>query len=41
MLPVDEENLTEGFEVETDPEDLSASPYGWNSDGTTNTTDTS
>ncbi|EIM86164.1 metalloprotease [Stereum hirsutum FP-91666 SS1] len=42
VLPIDEEDLTEGFQTITDPMDTTASPYGWNSlDGTTVSTDTS
>ncbi|KAK7687007.1 hypothetical protein QCA50_009506 [Cerrena zonata] len=40
VLPITKEILTEGFEVLTDPQDLTASPNGWHSDGTTSTTTT-
>jgi extracellular elastinolytic metalloproteinase len=40
VLPVTKETLTEGFQVLTDPQDLTASPDGWHSDGTTTTTTT-
>lgn len=40
VLPITKEVLTEGFEVLTDPQDLTASPDGWHSDGTTSTTTT-
>ncbi|KAG6844364.1 hypothetical protein H0H93_016533, partial [Arthromyces matolae] len=38
VLPFTKEILTQGFETVTDPQDLLASPYGWHSTGTTNTT---
>lgn len=41
MLPITKETPPEGFELLADPEDLTVSPDGWHSDGTTNTTDTS
>ncbi|KAJ6628602.1 Fungalysin metallopeptidase-domain-containing protein [Mycena sp. CBHHK59/15] len=40
VLPITKEVLTDGFETLVDPEDLIASPDGWHSDGTTNTTST-
>ncbi|KAJ7676842.1 Fungalysin metallopeptidase-domain-containing protein [Mycena polygramma] len=40
-LPITKETLLEGFEDIVDPADVKASPFGWHSDGTTNTTDTS
>ncbi|KAG5653861.1 hypothetical protein H0H81_009940 [Sphagnurus paluster] len=40
VLPITKEVLTEGFETLTDPQDLSASPNGWHSTGTTSTTST-
>ncbi|TCD67860.1 hypothetical protein EIP91_011857 [Steccherinum ochraceum] len=40
VLPIQKEVLTEGFEVLTDPQDTTASPDGWHSDGTTTTTTT-
>ncbi|KAH8107793.1 Fungalysin metallopeptidase-domain-containing protein [Cristinia sonorae] len=40
VLPIQKEILTEGFEVLTDPQDVTASPQGWHSDGTTTTTTT-
>ncbi|KAJ7161771.1 Fungalysin metallopeptidase-domain-containing protein [Mycena crocata] len=41
VLPIWKETLLEGFETVVDPADLEASPLGWHSDGTTNTTTTS
>ena len=41
VLPITKETLLEGFETLTDPANTAASPNGWNSDGTTATTDTS
>ncbi|TBU38083.1 Fungalysin metallopeptidase-domain-containing protein [Dichomitus squalens] len=41
VLPITKETLLEGFETLTDPANTAASPNGWNSDGTTTTTDTS
>ncbi|KAG6905449.1 hypothetical protein DXG01_002595 [Tephrocybe rancida] len=38
VLPFTKEVLTQGFETVTDPQDLVASPYGWHSTVTTNTT---
>ncbi|KAI3595093.1 putative extracellular elastinolytic metalloproteinase precursor [Moniliophthora roreri] len=38
VLPFQEELLTQGFQVLTDPQDLTVSPEGWHSDGTTSTT---
>ncbi|KAG5641142.1 hypothetical protein DXG03_005893 [Asterophora parasitica] len=38
VLPITKETPAEGFETLTDPQDLTASPYGWHSTGTTNTT---
>ncbi|KAG6816129.1 hypothetical protein H0H87_008441 [Tephrocybe sp. NHM501043] len=40
VLPFSKEILTQGFETVTDPQDLTASPYGWHSTSTTNTTTT-
>ncbi|KAK7055769.1 extracellular metallo proteinase mep [Favolaschia claudopus] len=40
VLPITKETLLEGFEDVVDPADLEASPLGWHSDGTTNTTAT-
>ncbi|KAI0291811.1 Fungalysin metallopeptidase-domain-containing protein [Multifurca ochricompacta] len=40
VLPINEEVLTQGFQTLTDPQDLTASPDGWHSDGTTSTTTT-
>ncbi|KAJ7093265.1 Fungalysin metallopeptidase-domain-containing protein [Mycena belliarum] len=40
VLPLTKEVLTQGFETLTDPQDLTASPNGWHSDGTTTTTTT-
>ncbi|KAJ7464297.1 Fungalysin metallopeptidase-domain-containing protein [Mycena galericulata] len=40
VLPITKEILTEGFETVGDPADPLASPDGWHSDGTTNTTTT-
>ncbi|KAJ7603881.1 hypothetical protein DFH06DRAFT_1310814 [Mycena polygramma] len=40
-LPITKETLLDGFEDIEDPADVKASPFGWHSDGTTNTTDTS
>ncbi|KAF8172673.1 Fungalysin metallopeptidase-domain-containing protein [Pholiota molesta] len=41
VLPMQDEILTQGFQTLVDPEDLTASPLGWHSTGTTNTTVTS
>ncbi|TFY63997.1 hypothetical protein EVG20_g6103 [Dentipellis fragilis] len=38
VLPANKEILTDGFQTLTDPQDVAASPDGWHSDGTTNTT---
>ncbi|KAF8162125.1 Fungalysin metallopeptidase-domain-containing protein, partial [Pholiota molesta] len=38
VLPMQDEILTQGFQTLVDPEDLTASPLGWHSTGTTNTT---
>ncbi|KAF9486110.1 hypothetical protein BDN70DRAFT_794602 [Pholiota conissans] len=38
VLPMQEEILTQGFQTLVDPADLTASPLGWHSTGTTNTT---
>ncbi|KAJ7065817.1 Fungalysin metallopeptidase-domain-containing protein [Mycena amicta] len=40
VLPIQEEILTQGFQTLVDPQDTLASPDGWHSDGTTNTTTT-
>ncbi|KAF9008256.1 Fungalysin metallopeptidase-domain-containing protein [Cyathus striatus] len=40
VLPLTKEYLTQGFETLTDPQDTTASPQGWHSDGTTSTTTT-
>ncbi|KAL4252742.1 Extracellular metalloproteinase [Abortiporus biennis] len=40
VLPINKEILTEGFENLVDPQDTTASPFGWHSDGTTSTTTT-
>ncbi|KAF4616615.1 hypothetical protein D9613_008897 [Agrocybe pediades] len=40
VLPLQKEILTQGFETVTDPQDTTASPQGWHSDGTTSTTTT-
>ncbi|KAJ7041644.1 Fungalysin metallopeptidase-domain-containing protein [Mycena alexandri] len=40
VLPIYKEDLTEGFETLTDPQDLTASPLGWHNDGTTSFTNT-
>lgn len=40
VLPIQKETLPEGFQVLTDPQDVTASPQGWHSDGTTSTTTT-
>ena len=40
VLPITKETLPEGVEVLTDPQNPAASPDGWHSDGTTNTTTT-
>ncbi|KAI0797286.1 Fungalysin metallopeptidase-domain-containing protein [Irpex lacteus] len=41
VLPITKETPPEGLQLLTNPEDLTASPDGWNNDGTTSTTDTS
>ncbi|KAF8952901.1 hypothetical protein BDZ97DRAFT_2065989 [Flammula alnicola] len=38
VLPLQKETLTDGFETLTDPQDLTASPDGWHSTGTTSYT---
>ncbi|KAI0692817.1 Fungalysin metallopeptidase-domain-containing protein [Cerioporus squamosus] len=40
VLPITKEIPTEGFQTLTDPQDTTASPQGWHSDGTTSTTTT-
>ncbi|KAJ7590715.1 Fungalysin metallopeptidase-domain-containing protein [Mycena floridula] len=40
VLPISKQDPDQGLETLVDPEDLLASPEGWNSDGTTNTTTT-
>ncbi|RDB18735.1 Extracellular metalloproteinase mep [Hypsizygus marmoreus] len=40
VLPITKEILTQGFETLTDPQDVTASPNGWHSTGTTSTTAT-
>ncbi|PSS38032.1 hypothetical protein PHLCEN_2v117 [Hermanssonia centrifuga] len=40
VLPITKETLPEGFELLVDPQDTTASPDGWHSDGTTTTTTT-
>ncbi|KAI0363435.1 hypothetical protein BV20DRAFT_958322 [Pilatotrama ljubarskyi] len=40
VLPIWKETLTQGFQTLTDPQDTTASPQGWHSDGTTSTTTT-
>jgi Zn-dependent metalloprotease len=40
VLPLPKGNPNDGFEVVTDPENVQASPKGWNSDGITSYTDT-
>ncbi|KAI0765479.1 Fungalysin metallopeptidase-domain-containing protein [Fomes fomentarius] len=40
VLPIWKEIPTEGFQTLTDPQDTTASPQGWHSDGTTSTTTT-
>nr|VWO94070.1 Extracellular metalloproteinase 5 (EC (Fungalysin MEP5) [Ganoderma boninense] len=42
VLPITKQNILQGFETLTDPQNLASSPYGWHSeDGTTSTNDTS
>ncbi|KAF6756916.1 Fungalysin metallopeptidase-domain-containing protein [Ephemerocybe angulata] len=41
VLPIQKQDLREGFEVVLDPQDPTASPRGWHYFGTTNTTNTS
>ncbi|KAJ7461624.1 Fungalysin metallopeptidase-domain-containing protein [Mycena latifolia] len=41
VLPIYKQNLTEGFELLENPQDLFSSPLGWHNDGTTATNDTS
>ena len=41
VLPITKQNITQGSETLTDPQNLAASPLGWHNDGVTNTTDTS
>lgn len=38
VVPIQEEDLTEGFQTLTDPQNTASSPFGWHSDGTTSTT---
>ncbi|KAF9456503.1 Fungalysin metallopeptidase-domain-containing protein [Collybia nuda] len=38
VLPITKEILTQGFQTLVDPQDMLASPLGWHSSGTTNTT---
>ncbi|KAH8089905.1 Fungalysin metallopeptidase-domain-containing protein [Cristinia sonorae] len=40
VLPITKQDVREGFETLTDPQDTTASPQGWHSDGTTSTTTT-
>ncbi|KAF9486176.1 hypothetical protein BDN70DRAFT_988183 [Pholiota conissans] len=40
VLPLQKEILTQGFETLVDPQDLTASPYGWHATSTTNYTTT-
>ncbi|KAI0688605.1 Fungalysin metallopeptidase-domain-containing protein [Cytidiella melzeri] len=40
VLPITKETPPEGQQLLTNPEDLASSPDGWNSNGTTTTTDT-
>ncbi|EIW51569.1 uncharacterized protein TRAVEDRAFT_176097 [Trametes versicolor FP-101664 SS1] len=40
VLPITKEVLTQGFQTVVDPQDTTASPNGWHSDGTTTTTTT-
>ncbi|KIL64821.1 hypothetical protein M378DRAFT_186614 [Amanita muscaria Koide BX008] len=40
VLPIQKEVLDSGLETLTDPEDTLGSPFGWHSDGSTNTTST-
>lgn len=40
VLPVQELSIDEGQETLTDPQDVLGSPFGWHSDGSTNTTAT-
>ncbi|KAG6819842.1 hypothetical protein H0H93_008045 [Arthromyces matolae] len=41
VVPIHKETFTEGEETLVDPQDPSASPFGWHSDGTSNSTNTS
>ncbi|KAJ7176987.1 Fungalysin metallopeptidase-domain-containing protein [Mycena filopes] len=41
VLPISKQDVTQGIEVLTDPQDLAASPLGWHNDGTTTSNDTS
>ncbi|KAF5346156.1 hypothetical protein D9758_009963 [Tetrapyrgos nigripes] len=41
VLPIEKQNITQGFETLTDPQNTASSPQGWHSNGTTSTTDTS
>ncbi|TFK49223.1 hypothetical protein OE88DRAFT_1713503 [Heliocybe sulcata] len=38
VIPIQEEDLTDGFQTLTDPQNTASSPFGWHSDGTTSTT---
>ncbi len=41
VLPITKQNITQGFETLTNPQNMAASPFGWHSDGVNNSTDTS
>ncbi|TBU26936.1 Fungalysin metallopeptidase-domain-containing protein [Dichomitus squalens] len=41
VLPITKQNVTQGFQVLTDPQDRLASPFGWHSDGVNTTNNTS
>ena len=41
VLPITKQNVLQGFETLTNPQNLASSPFGWHSDGRTNTTNTS
>ncbi|KAM5541593.1 hypothetical protein V8D89_004783 [Ganoderma adspersum] len=41
VLPITKQNITQGFEMLTNPQNTAASPFGWHSDGVNNSNDTS
>ena len=41
VLPITKQNITQGFETLTNPQNTASSPFGWHSDGVNNSNDTS